>query len=383
MKRSKIPPSSEMIATAEQLLTEVFAGTVRLGEGDDLTTSGRAGVYRLQVLAGPEHAPASVIVKQVRIVPPWTFFNDWASLQFLNQVAPADLSFTPHFYAGDAVQGIYVSEDLGNGQRLDQLLLGNDPGAAEAALLAHATLHGRLQALTIGKQTSYDAIRGPLGSLAVEEDDTILDWFNPTFHHSIELVGIAPAPGIDHELLARVTSIRHPGPFLAFIQGDSCPDNCLYVGSALYLVDFEGGRFTHALLEGCYGCMHFPTCWCVYRLPEHIPPLMEAAYRAELVKGCPAAADDALFNRALVEACAFWLLDWLRWMPLSKLLASDRMIITASDRQRLLTRLDMFAQTSEQLRHLEAIGATMRALASRLRSLWPETEEMALYPAFP
>jgi hypothetical protein len=382
MNPSKIPPSPELIATAEQLLMEVFEGTVRLGEAEDLTASGRAGVYRLQVLAGPNHAPASVIVKQARTFPPWTFFNDWASLQFLNQVVPAHQSFAPHFYAGDPIQGIYVIEDLGRGQRLDQLLLGNDPAITEAALIAHATLHGRLHALTIGKQASYDAIRRPLGSLAEEEDDATLGWLASTFHRSVEMVGIAPAPGVDRELLALATSIRHPGPFLAFIQGDSCPDNCLYVGSALYLVDFEGGRLAHALLEGCYGRMHFPTCWCVYRLPEHIPPRMEAAYRAELVKGCPVAADDTLFYRALVEACTFWLLDWHRWMPLDRLLKSDRMIIAASDRQRLLTRLDMLVQTSEHFGYLEAVGATMRTLATRLRSLWPESEEMPLYPAF-
>ncbi|GHO98796.1 hypothetical protein KSF_088440 [Reticulibacter mediterranei] len=382
MQPSKIPPSPEMIAIAEQLLTERFEGAVRLGEGDDLTASGRTGIYRFHVLAGPAHAPASVIVKQVRKFPPWTFFNDWASLQFLNQVISADLFFAPRFYAGNPVEGICIIEDLGSGQRLDQLLLGNDPVATEAALIEYAIAHGRLHALTIGRQTSYDAIRGPLGSLVDEDEDVTLGWLTSTFHRSIEMVGIPPAPGVDRELFALATSMRNPGPFLAFIQGDSCPDNCLYVGSALYLVDFEGGRFAHALLEGCYGRMHFPTCWCVYRLPEHILVRMETVYRAELVKGCPAATNDALFYRALVEACSFWVLDWLRWMPLGRLLESDRMIIAASDRQRLLTRLEMLAQTSEQFGYLEAIGATMRALATQLRSLWPETEEMELYPAF-
>ena len=33
---------------------------------------------------------------------------------------------------------------------------------------------------------------------------------------------------------------------------------------------------------------------------------MEIAYRAELAKGCPEAADDTLFFRSVVEACAYW-----------------------------------------------------------------------------
>lgn len=381
MQHPKTPPSPEMIATTERLLSDAFGGVMHLAEDEDLTASGRAGVYRLRVLAGPDNAPDSVIVKQARTYPSGTFFNDWASLQFLSQIIP-DLAFAPHFYIGDVEQRIFVMEDLGKGQRLDHLLLGNDPVAAEAALIEHATLHGRLHALTIGKQADYAAIRNPLGLLEHDYDDPTLAWLAPIFHQSIDIVGVAPAPGVDRELAELASAIQNPGPFMAFVQSDSCPDNCLYIGSSLYLLDFEGGEFSHALLEGVYGRIHFPTCWCVYRLPEQIPLRMEAAYRTELVKGCPAATDDTLFYRAVVEACAYWLLKSYFWVPLSKVLESDRMIIAASDRQRFLTRTDIFVQASEQFGHLEAVGATMRTLAAKLRARWPETEEMAYYPAF-
>ncbi len=381
MQHPKIPPSPDMIATTERLLSDAFGGVMRLAEDEDLTASGRAGVYRLRVLAGPDNVPDSVIVKQSRTYPSGTFFNDWASLQFLSQIIP-DLSFAPHFYAGDVEQGIFVMEDLGKGRRLDHLLLGNDPVAAEAALIEHATLHGRLHALTIGKQADYAAIRNPLGSLEHDYDDPTLAWLAPTFHQSIDIVGVAPTPVVDRELAELASAIQNPGPFMAFVQCYSCPDNCLYIGSSLYLLDFEGGGYSHALLEGVYGRIHFPTCWCVYRLPEQIPLRMEAAYRTELVKGCPAATDDTLFYRAVVEACAYWLLKSCSWIPLSKVLESDRIIIAASDRQRFLTRTDIFAQASEQFGHLEAIGATMRTLATKLHARWPETEEMAYYPAF-
>jgi len=381
MQHAKTPPSPDMMATTERLLSDTFGGTIHLAEGDDLTASGRTSVYRLRVLVGPDNAPTSVIVKQARKYPAGTFFNDWASLQFLSQIIP-ELSLAPRFYAGDVKQGIFVMEDLGKGQRLDHLLLGNDPVAAESALIEHATLHGRLHALTIGKQAEYDVIRNPLGSLEHDYDDPTLAWLAPTFHQSIDLAGVKPAPGVDRELAELAAAIQNPGPFRAFVQSDSCPDNCLYIGSSLYLLDFEGGEFSHALLEGVYGRIHFPTCWCVYRLPEQIPLRMETAYRAELVKGCPAAASDTLFYHAVVEACAYWLLKSYFWVPLSKVLESDRMIIAASDRQRFLTRTDIFVQASEQFEHFEAIGATMRMLATKLRARWPETEEMAYYPAF-
>lgn len=136
------------------------------------------------------------------------------------------------------------------------------------------------------------------------------------------------------------------------------------------------------LLEGVYGRMHFPTCWCVYRLPEQIPLRMEAAYRAELVKGCPAASDDRLFYHAVADACTFWMLDWYHEFPLSDLLTKDRMIVTSTVRQRLLVRAAVLAQVTEEVGHMEAIGATVRAIATKLRALWPEADTLPYYPAF-
>ena len=99
--------------------------------------------------------------------------------------------------------------------------------------------------------------------------------------------------------------------------------------------------FSHALKQGVYGLMHFPTCWCIYCMPEHVPLRMEAVYRAELVKGCPEAADGVLFYRVIVEARVFWMFDWYHAFPLPALLAKDRTIVTSTVRQRLLMRSDI------------------------------------------
>ena len=149
------------------------------------------------------------------------------------------------------------------------------------------------------------------------------------------------------------------------------------------LLDFEGGMFSHALKEGVYGRIHFPTCWCVYRMPEHVPLRMEEAYRAELVKGCPAAADDRLFYRAVVDACALWMLDWYHEFPLAQLLEQDRMIVTSTVRQRFLMRSEILARTTEEFGHLEAFGETVRAIATKLSEVWtPDEYAMPYYPAF-
>jgi len=90
------------------------------------------------------------------------FFNEWVSLQFLRQVMP-EPPLVPHLYGGDQQLGLLVMEDVQPSVRLDQLLLGTDPRAAEAGLLAYAELHGRLHVLAADRQADYLRFRERLG----------------------------------------------------------------------------------------------------------------------------------------------------------------------------------------------------------------------------
>ena len=383
----------EALASAERLLSGALGARVRFNAGEQLQDGVRAQVYRLQLLAQAGQAPASVIVKQVKsternpyepdnaTIPAWTFFNEWASLQFLKELAPR-ASVGPRLYGGDRALGLLVIEDLGAGTRLDHFLLGSDPVMAEVGLIAYAARHGRLHATTIGHEAEFTRLRAALGPARLADEADIHERLAAAFSQTAELLGVTPAPGAEQELEQMLTVMEQPGPFLAFVQGDACPDNCLFSDSAVRLLDFEGGGFSHALKAGVYGRMHFPTCWCVYRLPPAIPPRMEAAYRDALVQGCPAARDDARLSRAVAEACVYWLLRWWQMNPLARILAEDRSVIAATDRQRHLLRADVAAQTTEEVGHLEAMGATIGAMAARMRARWPETEEMPLYPAF-
>ena len=383
----------ETIATAERLLSDCFGGAVRLGDGEDLGGSSRSKVYRFSVVSHPAGMPESVIVKQAQSVgdkvynpdipdiPAWTLFNEWASLEFLSQLADAGVSFGPRFYGGDRASGLIVMEDLGTGQRLDHFLLGS-AARAEEALVEFAAIHGSMHAFTAGKSAEFNSIRKALGPSELVSGYDNYNWLMPTLHETASVLAIPLTRQVDVELAMLTASMRNPGPFLVYTQGDSCPDNCLFAHSRLRLLDFEGGRFSHALKEGVYGRIHFPTCWCVYRMPEHVPLRMEEAYRAELVKGCPEAADDTLFYCAVVEACVFWMLDWYHEFPLPALLEKDRNIVTSTVRQRLLMRSAILARTTEELGHMEAIGATVRSIAAKLRAIWPEADDMLYYPAF-
>jgi len=393
MQRAKTPLSQELITTAENILSETFGRLIQLDEGEDLQGGTRSYVYRFNILNISSDMPESVIVKQAKsseksvydpdkaTIPAWTFFNEWASLQFLGEIAHGN-SFGPRFYGGDRAVGLIVMEDLGRGTRLDQLLMDNNPSAAESALIEFATIHGRLHAKAMNRQDEFNHLRTSLGPTVLEDGHYTYDWLIPTFYQTIDLLDVTPTPGVTRELAMLKASITQPGPFLTFVQQDSCPDNCLFTNSALRLLDFEGGRFDHALKGGVYGRMRFPTCWCVYQLPEHIPLQMETAYRTELVKGCSAAADDMLFYRAVAEACVYWLIEWYQINPLSKILEKDRFIVAATGRQRHLMRSDVVAETTEKFGHMEATGATIRAMTVKMRELWTNMEETSYYPAF-
>ena len=74
------------------------------------------------------------------------------------------------------------------------------------------------------------------------------------------------------------TEFAKQGCFEALIHQDPCPDNCFLGEEGMRLLDFEHGRFGHALQDGVYPRIHFPTCWCVNRIPKSVWKRAEAAY---------------------------------------------------------------------------------------------------------
>jgi hypothetical protein len=155
--------------------------------------------------------------------------------------------------------------------------------------------------------------------------------------------------------------MMNPGPFRAYIHGDPCPDNVFFTGEQLRLIDFEFGCLGHALLDGAYGRMMFPTCWCANRLPRTLLTQMESWYRAVLAAVCPEAEDDRVFEPALVHACASWVVNTLSW-HLEGALREDRPWGIATMRPRLLARLEACIATAEEFDQLPAVRGT----ASRL-----------------
>ncbi|MEJ7902362.1 MAG: phosphotransferase, partial [Thermomicrobiales bacterium] len=259
-------------------------------------------------------------------------------------------------------------------------LLGDDPVAAETDLVAYATTLGRMHGATAGHVARFDEIRDALGP---DDSSAGYDWVGPTFHATLDALGLVPAPSIDDDLTLLGATIASPRDFAALVHSDPCPDNWLRTGNTDRLLDFEFAGVGHALLDGAYGRVPFPTCWCIGRLPEHVPRAMERVYRTELAKGCPAARDDARYAQAMAEACAHWLVDLCLRSPMPRLLEEDFEWGTGTIRQRLLVRLDVVTQVTRDAGYLQVIGDRAEAMSRTLHDRWdPDLAPLPLYPAF-
>src|SRR5262249_19953416 len=152
----------ELVRTAERILSGPFGRHAallpeRAWDGDKST------VLRCRLLDAAPPAPTSVIVKQSKH---GAILEDWAASLFLEQV-PHEPPLAPHCYGGDLAAQVIVLEDLGDGEGPDtrELLLGDDPERAAAALVEHLRLVGELHGATAGRAEAYARVRRALGPL--------------------------------------------------------------------------------------------------------------------------------------------------------------------------------------------------------------------------
>lgn len=335
-------------------------------------------VLRCRLNSAPSTAPRTVILKHVAQGPRESrhgLFNEWAALRFLSQLE-LDPQASPMFYGGDLQEGVLVLEDLGAGRSLADVLLGSDAATAEATLISFAQALGRMHAASIPRLAEYRRLRaelGPPGGEAIIKASSLMT----EFERALGSVGLS-LHGAADDIRAVVSGVAHPAGFLALVHGDACPSNERLVDQRVVLLDFATAGLRHALLDGVCGRVPFPSCWCARRLPTHIPPLMEEAYRSELVRGCPAAKDDAAFAIAAATATAYWLIETTT-VALAAMPFRDWQWGISTIGQRLALRVALFTELSEQTGSYRALAALLARLVDLLGLA---DQHMPLYPAF-
>jgi hypothetical protein len=292
------------------------------------------------------------------------------------------------FYGGDASLGFIVLEDMGEHRSLVKPLLDGTAAEATTALLAYAERLGRMHADTMGQEADYQEIVRTINLFAVQKlmqpaNGTNQQWADMLAKATQQLaeVGVLLSDATFRDAERVFDAVFGPGPFTAFVHADPCPDNVFYANGNLRLIDFEHARFGHALMDGLYGRIPFPTCWCANAIPEGIVAQMETCYREALSRTCAAARDDMLFENARVAVCAVWAIQTLCWHVETALKEPGEWGI-ASIRARVLSRLETYADVAAKRDICPALTRELHMVRVKFAALWPEAQPLSLYPAF-
>jgi hypothetical protein len=378
--------AGETIARAAAALSRATGCGVTLEDIQFLSGAERRNLVARAVARDDEGSARSVIVKATRssdydpgaedALQASGLVREWVATAYIGETAPGR-EHGAALLAGDVAAGIMVFEDLGKDLgSLVQPLLKGSAQEAENALASYARALGRLHADTLGcrepHHATYQAIFGartrwPSG-WRVEADAEVV----------AERLGHAAPAG---ELALLTSRLREPGPWLSLVHGDPCPDNALLVEGRIRLVDYEWARPAHALLDGIYWRMGFPTCWCAGHTPPDVAARVDAVYRDELGRSLPLALDDAAFRTEQAYVTAAWVFTGLAWR-LGQALESDEKWGIWSIRGRLLFYLEQVIDVTTAAGVLAGLGESARAWLASLRGRWPEAAPLGYFPAF-
>ena len=379
--------TAELVAAAASALSRAFERPITLDHvqplSDDkrrnfiararaIEADGRARPVIVKATRSPHYDPASD-----KALEGSGLVREWVATAFIRARAPGRRHGAA-LLAGDVPCGLMVFEDLGNDPRsLVGPLLHGTAHEAERSLALYATALARLHADTVDCRDAHHAVFESIygagrprhsSGWRVETDAEVV---------AAKLGDAAPAS----ELALLSARLADPGPWQTLIHGDPCPDNALIVDGAIRLIDYEFARPSHALLDGIYWRIGFPTCWCAGRVPSDVAQLVDEVYRQELAAAMPIARDETAYRTELAHVAAIWLFTCLSWR-LEAALAEDARWGTWSIRGRLIWYLDAVIATTAAAGVLPGINAAAQGWRAELRQRWPDAVPLGLYPAF-
>ncbi len=269
---------------------------------------------------------------------------------------------------------IVVTEDLGDGPSVATALLGDDPRAAEQAVIGWAEALAELHSAT---RDSREQFRAALDARA--EPDELAESSLPSQLRAAERdldrqcgsLGVNLPAGALDSLVDLATRLSGDGA-AAITPADTCPDNNVTVGSRRVLIDFEGAQWRHVAWDVAYLLVPWPTCWCCWRMPEVVAARGVAAYRDAAGDRFPEVAADCFLADVEAATVAWSLTSASRY--LDHALDDERAGPPAPNPDRpaptrqalILHRLARAARSSE----LPALAELAQALQDVLRRRW-------------
>ncbi|GAB2468176.1 phosphotransferase [Jatrophihabitans fulvus] len=275
---------------------------------------------------------------------------------------------------------VLVMEDLGDGAGLADALDGDDPAAADAAVMSWAEALAELQAATRGSREHFRAAladrsaalqRGDErfsepeeSSLAsrLREAELVLDRVCGALGVRIPTGALTTLTGLSSRLGADAE-----GGLAALTPADTCPGNTVRIGDRLVLIDFEDAQWRHLAWDLAYLLVPWPTCPNAWHLPDDTAWRAVAWYRENAAVAFPAVRGEA-FGHDLGAAVAAWSLVTTSW-SLEHLLGSDDLDEHDTDRPGPTRRALIMHRLRRAAGPLTA-GAGVDPLAELADGLW-------------
>src|SRR5205823_4262609 len=137
--------------------------------------------------------------------------------------------------------GFILLEDLGAHASLVEPLLNGGEADAIQTLLGYAARLGALHTDTIGQEAGFTRLWQTLTPqpVSVTHDVKRLAEQIVLLPRHVEYLGARVAPAFREEVATTLIALHTPGPFWAYLHGDLCPDNVVYTGAQVCLIDFE------------------------------------------------------------------------------------------------------------------------------------------------
>jgi hypothetical protein len=309
----RVPASTEVtdtVGTAEAVLSKRTGAPVRLADPEDLGGSTRSVVMRVRVAESPFELPRTLVIKHygVHAEPGLSdpFAHEAASCQ-LATALPPEIRVGPELIAHDPGERLLVLEDLGRGSTLADLLFGDDPRAAERALLAWARSLGRLHTTMASHEADFEALMRRLGAHSCT--DPVAKDIHSALADLPELLEQTLGVTTPQEVTARLSAAAEllgSGRYRSFSPSDICPDNSLVTGNGVRFLDFEWGCVRDIALDAAYLQFPFPSSWCSYAMPGGLVEQMLATWRSEVVEVWPDLDDDSVLRPRLFDAQLLW-----------------------------------------------------------------------------
>lgn len=373
-------------AAIERIVTNRAGGRIRL----DVVEQIRADDDRvLRVTSGD----STWIVKRAggqsneRLYGPWGFFAEWVAAE---TVTATRVEVSPDFLGGDPDARLMVSEDVGPGLDVSQVLRGTDAEAAATALAAMGAALGRMHAAT-ALPSVEDGYRARWRELCGDRPQPKITLPASTLTQSLNealaeaKIDFAFGTGDLAELQAWGLEERAGW---ALIHGDPCLDNWIldHAGRPR-LIDFQAASFAPAALDAAYARAPFPTCWCLRRLPREVVERFEEEHRAALAAAGNKLGDRVIHERHLTFALAWWCAVQILWRiaPASAGNTETRRehlgFRLVPLRDSILLRLESFLDHSSVTGHLPSLAQQAADLRALLLDRW-SASDVDLYPAF-